>query len=178
MPGEWRTFGERAVYERPGVWFGQVDVGPPSPSWERVWLPVLRVPPAVSVALLDGLGGVLMIRRHRFTVDRWGWELPGGEVADGEDPDQAAARELEDQTGYRARKLERLVNCQPIAGIAVAERVVFIGRDGQRAGQPVSPDGLLQREWVPLDSVQGLVNDGQIWDASSIVGLFGVLIST
>jgi len=141
-------------------------------------MPVLRVCPAVLVALLDDQERVLMIWRHRFVAGRWGWELPGGDVADGEDLDQTAARELEDLTGYRAGELERLTTFQPMAGIADAERILFVGRDSQRIAEPVSSDGPLRAEWIPLNSLQGLVNDGQIWDASSIVGLFGVLMST
>ncbi|WP_313047547.1 NUDIX domain-containing protein [Nonomuraea jabiensis] len=48
--------------------------------------------------------------RHRFVFDRWGWELPGGLVEAGEDPMVTAAREVEEETGYRPKNVERLVS--------------------------------------------------------------------
>jgi 8-oxo-dGTP pyrophosphatase MutT (NUDIX family) len=172
-PGKWRTYGERGIYSGPGVWFGQVDVG--SPSRERIWQPVLRLPQAVAVVLVDDQDRVLLVQRHRFVVDRWGWELPGGDVDEGEEPSAAAARELEDQTGYRAGHLEHLVTFQPMAEVADSERVVFAGRDARQMGDPVSPDSAARVEWVSLGSVPGLIAAGEVWNAASVIGLLGVL---
>ena len=170
--GRWRTFGERAIYESPEVWLGQVDVG--LPSRERVWQHVVRLHRAVAVVLLDGEGRVLLLRRHRFVQDRWGWELPGGLVDEDEEPADAAVRELEDQTGYRAGQLEHVATFQPMAEVADGERVVFAGRVAQKAGDPVSPEGIERAEWLPLGSVPDLIAAGQIWNAASLVGLLSV----
>ena len=149
-----------------------MDVG--LPSRERVWQHVVRLPRAVAVVLL-GQGGVLFIRRYRFIQERWGYELPGGWVDVGEDPREAAVRELEEQTGYRAGELEHLITFQPVAEVVDAERVVFLGRDAQRAGEPVRSEGIEAVEWLPLGSIVGLLGARQIWDATSVVGLLSYL---
>lgn len=169
----WRTFGERVIYESPEIWLGQVDVG--LPSRERIWQHVVRLHRAVAVALLDGQGRVLLVWRHRFVQDRWGWELPGGLVDEGEEPGEATVRELEEQTGYGAGLLERVMTFQPMAEVADGERVVFVGRDAQQVGGPVSSGGIERVEWVALGSVPELIAAGQVWNSASVVGLLSVL---
>jgi len=169
----WRTFGERVVYESPEVCLAEVDVS--LPTRERVWLHVLRLPLSVAVVLLDGDDRVLLVRRYRFVHERWGWELPGGQVDEDEDPAEAAVRELEELTGYRAAQLDHLVTFEPIAEIADGERVVFIGREPHLVGEPVGLDDSERVEWVPLVSVPGLIADGQVWNGASVVGLLSVL---
>jgi 8-oxo-dGDP phosphatase len=169
----WRTFGERALYESPEVWLGQVDVG--LPSRERIWQHVVRLHRAAAVVLLDGQGRALLTWRHRFVQDRWGWELPGGLVDEDEDPAHAAVRELEDQTGYRAGQLEHLVSFQPVPEVADGERLVFVGRDPEHVGAPVSSDEIGRIDWLPLASVPELVGAGQIWGSASVAGLLSVL---
>ncbi|MGH3625034.1 MAG: NUDIX hydrolase [Sciscionella sp.] len=65
---------------------------------------VLRMPKAsMTVIMDDARKNVLMIYRHRFIMDRWTWELPGGYVDADEDPALTAAREVEEETGWRPR---------------------------------------------------------------------------
>jgi 8-oxo-dGDP phosphatase len=171
--GRWRTFGERVIYESPEVWLGQVDVG--LPSHERIWPHVVRLPRAVAVALADGDGRVLLVRRHRFVQDRWGWELPGGLVDEDEDLAEAAVRELEEQTGYAAGELDELIKFQPVAEVVDGERVVFAGRGPRRVSEPVSAEDIQRVEWVPLDSVLELIASGKVWSGASVVGLLSLL---
>jgi 8-oxo-dGDP phosphatase len=94
LSGRRQVVGERVVYDSPDVRVGRVDVA--LPDGERVWRHVVR---AASVALVDDADRVLLVWRHHYVQDRWGWELPGGLVDEDEDPAEAAVRELEDQTG-------------------------------------------------------------------------------
>lgn len=164
----WRTFGERVIFEDPAVWMGQVDVG--LPGGERVWLPAVRIMRSAAIVLADD-DQVLLVWRHRFLQDRWGWELPGGLVDEDEEPADAAQREMEEETGYRAGQIEPLITCQLAVGMADAEHHVFTVRDGVRAGEPTSLAESVRVEWVPLARVPGLISARQIWAAGSLVGL-------
>ena len=173
-PGRWRTFGERAVYESPYVWLGQVDVG--LPGGERFWHDVIRLHRAVVMVLVDGADRVLLLWRHRFVQDRWGWEVPGGLVDEGEEPAEAARRELEEETGYRAGRVEQLIMFQPRAGTVDAEYFVYVGRDPERVGEPTEVNEAVRMEWVPLASVPGMIAAGEIWNAGSLVALLRFLM--
>jgi 8-oxo-dGDP phosphatase len=169
QPGQWQTHGERAIYESPWVWLGQVDVQPP--GGDRYWHHVVRLRRAAVMALLDDQARVLLIWRHRFVPDRWGYELPGGLVDDGEEPAQAAARELREETGYRAGQVEYLVRFQPMPGTVDSEHYVFTGRDPERIGEPTDPAEAARVEWVPLASIPALISEGRIWNAGSLTAL-------
>ena len=165
----WRPHGERSIYDSPWVWLGQVDVE--LPDGQRIWHHVIRLRRAVAMLLLDDQDRVLMLWRHRFIPDRWGWELPGGLVDEGEDPADAVRRELAEETGYRAGPVEHLITFQPLAGLADAERIVFSGREPQRIGEPTDRTESEWLDWIPLASVPGLIAAGQIWTSGSLVGL-------
>jgi len=171
--GRWRAFGERVIYESPEIWLGEVDVG--LPDGERIWRHVVRLHRSAAVVLTDGQDRVLVLWRHRFVQDRWGWELPGGLVDEGEEPAGAAARELEEQTGYGAGQLVPLISFQPMAETADSEHVVFVGQDARRIGQAIAEEGIGRAEWVPLASVPGLISAGQVWNSASVVGLLQFL---
>jgi 8-oxo-dGDP phosphatase len=118
------------------VWLGQVDVE--LPDGERFWHHVVRLHRASMMALVDDQDRVLLLWRHRFVQDRWGWELLGGLIDEGEEPAETAVRELGEETGYRAGRVEHLVTFQPLVGMVDSEHVVFAGRvpeKGRGAGR-------------------------------------------
>jgi 8-oxo-dGDP phosphatase len=169
----WRTFGERTIYDNEWVWLGQVDVE--MPNGERFWHHVVRLPRAAVMVLVDDQDRVLMMWRHRFVQDRWGWELPGGLIDAGEEPEQAAIRELEEETGYRAGRVEHLATYEPMVGMVTSEHAVFIGRDPEKIGEPTEVSESDRIEWVPLKSVPELIASGKIWNSGVLIGLLGLL---
>ncbi|MGH3401213.1 MAG: NUDIX hydrolase [Streptosporangiaceae bacterium] len=165
----WRTFGERTIYDNEWVWLGQVDVE--MPDGERFWHHVVRLPRAAVMVLVDDRDRVLMMWRHRFVQDRWGWELPSGLIDAGEEPEQTAVRELEEETGYRAGRVEHLATYEPMVGMVASEHVVFIGRDPEKIGEPTETTEADRIEWVPLASVPELIASGKIWNSGVLIGL-------
>jgi 8-oxo-dGTP pyrophosphatase MutT (NUDIX family) len=78
-------------------------------AWLTVELPdgrhldhrLIRMRPSVGALVVDDQGRVLLIWRHRFITGRWGWETPMGGISEGETPAEGAAREVEEETGWR-----------------------------------------------------------------------------
>ena len=77
---------------------------------ERVYYTVDFPAPAVGVIARRG-DDVLLVRQYRFIVDEFVWAIPSGGVSEGESVTAAAARELEEETGYRAGRIEPLMFC-------------------------------------------------------------------
>jgi 8-oxo-dGTP pyrophosphatase MutT (NUDIX family) len=170
----WTILGEKLVDDTRRAQVSIANVRLPNGVEFEQW--VLRMPKAAITAVVDGNDRVLMIWRHRFIIDRWVLELPGGWV-DPDDPDveATAAREAEEETGWRPRTVERLWSFQPMVGSADAENVVFIGRDPVHVGAPVDVNEAERVEWIPLATIQERMADGEIVGAASQIALLHLL---
>jgi 8-oxo-dGTP pyrophosphatase MutT (NUDIX family) len=136
---------------------------------------VLRIPKAAMMVVLDDQDRVLMMWRYRFIIDRWVWELPGGYVDPDEDPAVTAAREVEEETGWRPLNVEPLAALQPIVGSADAENLLYVARGAEYIGEPDDINEAERVAWIQLDSVRDRIAKGEIVGATSQVGLLHVL---
>jgi hypothetical protein len=102
-PHKWVIHGERLVDDTPHIRVSLADVE--LPNHVRFMQYVFRMRRCAMTVVLDDAGErVLLMRRHRFIVDRWVWELPGGYVDDGEDSvRRQRARSKRKRAGVRAR---------------------------------------------------------------------------
>ena len=132
---------------------------------------VILLPEAVIVAAVNDQDEVLMARRHRFILDSWVWELPGGYVEDGEDLNAAASRELEEETGWRAGRVEHLVTFQPMVGSADAANHVYMATDFEKITDDLDINEATEVRWIPLDEAAELIKSGEIVGAASVVAI-------
>ncbi|MEO3778608.1 NUDIX hydrolase [Micromonospora sp. B11E3] len=170
----WIVHGRRPLYESEWIKLYKTDVElPDGQRFEHhtVWMPTA----AMTVMLNDSLTHVLLMWRHRFVPDLWNWELPGGLVDEGEDPAQTAAREIEEETGYRPRTLEHLVTFEPMIGMVTTPHHVFIARGAERVGEPTEETEMQRMEWVSLAQVPSLIAQGQVSNSGTLVALLHVL---
>jgi len=169
----WRVFGERTLYDNRWVRLVKVDVQPP--HGERFEHHVVRLQRVAIAAVLDDASRVLMLWRHRFVTDEWGWELPGGIVEEAEDGVSTAAREVEEETGWRPDRLTHVLTFQPMIGMVDSPHELFVGRGAVRAGDPTDLEEAGRVEWVAIDSVLDLISKGEILGSGSLVGLLHIL---
>lgn len=101
--------------------------------------------------------------------------MPGGHVDPNEDPAVTAAREVEEETGWRPRDVRPLVSLQPIVGSADAEYLLFVATGADYIGEPEDINEAERVAWLPLDSVRQRIETGEIVGAASQVGLLHVL---
>jgi len=132
---------------------------------------IVRHPGAVVVLPLLDDGRVCLIRNYRISVNQTLIELPAGTLEPGEEPIQNAERELMEETGYRAAKLQKLHAFYLSPGILDERMHLFLatgltaGETAREAGEDI--DNLV----VPWDEALEMAVDGRIQDAKSIVGL-------
>jgi ADP-ribose pyrophosphatase len=131
---------------------------------------IIRLPRAVVVAAVDE-GRVLAVRRHRFIIDRWVWELPGGYIDEGEDDAAAAERELLEETGWKAGRIERLVAFQPMVGSADAENIVYAAFDCEQVSTDVDINESGEVRWIDLSEAHEMARSGEMVGAGSVVAI-------
>jgi 8-oxo-dGTP pyrophosphatase MutT (NUDIX family) len=169
----WKVHGERSLYESDWISLRLVDVE--LPDGRRFEHHVARMArEASAVVVHDQDRGILLLWRHRFITDSWGWEIPAGRIDERETPEQAAAREALEETGWRPGPLRRIGAYFPQNG-AVDQRFHVFAAEG--AVQEGDPD-LVETErveWLSLDAIRKLIQEERISDGFSLTGLLWFL---
>ncbi|MEU1372199.1 NUDIX hydrolase [Streptomyces triculaminicus] len=170
----WTVHGERALHDTPWVRLRSLDVE--QPDGARIDYHVVRLRDVAIAAAVDDRRRVLMMWRHRFVTDTWAWELPMGLVEDGESPLDAAARELEEETGWRPEAMQELIYAQPAAGISDSQHFVFRADGVRRVGEPTERNESDRLEWIPLADVPGMIARREIVSSATLVAMMALLL--
>lgn len=133
---------------------------------------VVKHPGAVAIAPILPDGRVLLIEQFRVALQRKIFEIPAGTREVGEDPLSTATRELKEETGYSAGKIERMTAIYTSPGILQEELILYLATD-LKPGETALEDGeaieLRPKTW---DEIDAMIDNGEIVDAKTLVGLF------
>ncbi|MGK4578597.1 NUDIX hydrolase [Kitasatospora sp. HPMI-4] len=171
----WTVHGERTLLDTPWVRLRSLDVR--QPDGVRTDYHVVRLRDVAVTAAVDDQRRVLMLWRHRFVTDTWAWELPMGLIEDGETPAAAAARELEEETGWRPEAMRELIYAQPAAGITDSQHFVFRADGARRVSEPTERNESDQLEWIPLTRIPGMIARRKIVSSATLVGVMAILLN-
>ncbi|RKN12234.1 NUDIX hydrolase [Streptomyces radicis] len=170
----WKTYGERQVYTNPWLNLCLIDVE--LPDGQRFDHHVVRLRHLAVAVVLNEHREVLMMWRHRFITDAWAWELPMGLVEEGETPAATAAREVEEETGWRPGPMRPLIYAEPANGITDAQHHVFRADTATHIGPPTELNESDRIEWIPVDRIRGMIDRREIISGGSLVGLLYLLV--
>ncbi len=125
---------------------------------------------AVIVPLFDD-GTVALARQYRHAAGKSLLELPAGTLEPGEDPLTGATRELEEEIGVRAERMEKLCEFYVSPGFLTEKMYVYLATGLTDVGQKLEPDELLTIERYSLDQLQTMIASGAIEDAKTMLGV-------
>ncbi|HEU4503297.1 MAG TPA: NUDIX hydrolase [Nitrospira sp.] len=147
------------------------------PNGVTIDLEIVRHPGAAAVVPLKDNETVVLIKQFRHAAGGFIFEIPAGKLHPGEDPRNCAARELEEEVGYQAGKLELLSSIFTAPGFTDEVIHIYKASELSRGRQNLDRDEVLEVVEVSLQEAIEMMRVGKIRDAKTMVGLQAVFIS-
>jgi ADP-ribose pyrophosphatase len=141
------------------------------PTGVRTMREVVTHPGSVVVLPVFADGRILLIRQYRYATRQFLWELVAGRMEPGENPRAGAARELVEETGYRAKRMRVFMDFFPTPGF-LEEHMFLLLAEGLTAGEAKpEEDEKIELKIFTRKEIEGMIERGVIRDGKSIAGL-------
>lgn len=111
---------------------------------------------------------ILLVKQYRISVDKIIYEVPAGMIEHDENPKDAALRELEEETGYRAKNIEYLTEFYSTPGFCTEKLSIFYAEDLEFVGQNLDEGENLEVVEMPLKEAMSMIESGEIMDGKTI----------
>ena len=132
---------------------------------------VVRHPGSAVILPITAEGEVVLVRQYRYAVAEFLWEAPAGHIEEGESPEEAARRELVEETGYYPRRLEKLLDFYPAPGFTDEKLHLFRATElDEREARPEEDENIEVRLFT-VSEARGLLSSREIHDAKTLVAL-------
>jgi ADP-ribose pyrophosphatase len=164
-----RVLSSTTIYEGPVFGIRRDEVI--EPSGVRAMREVITHPGSVVVLPVLPDGRILLIQQYRHATRQYLWELVAGRMDGGETPKIAAARELIEETGYRAKRFRVFLDVFPTPGF-LEERMFILLAEGLTAGEaePEEDEKIISRAYN-RKQLEEMIRSGKLRDAKSIAGI-------
>jgi ADP-ribose pyrophosphatase len=163
----YRLIGKKSIYNGKKVSLEVHDLENES-TLRHVQREICVHPGAVVVLPLLPENQVILIRNYRYSVGQVLLELPAGTLEKGEDPMDCAGRELIEETGYKAGRLEALPMFFTSPGVLTEKMYPFIAYDLQKTQQALEEGEEIELHPVPMKQAVDMCFDGQIADGKTV----------
>ncbi len=164
-----KVLSSRVIYE--GAVFGIRRDEIIEPGGVRTIREMITHPGSVVVLPVLPDGRILLIRQYRYAARQYLWELVAGRMDSGENPRQAAARELIEETGYRAKRLRIFLEFFPTPGF-LEEKMFLLLAEGLTPGkaEPEEDEKIVARAYNHKQ-LEEMIRKGKLRDAKTIAGI-------
>ena len=142
------------------------------PNGHRTDLEILHHPGGAAVVAVDARRRVCLLRQFRHAAGGWVTELPAGKLDNREPPEECAVRELAEEAGVQAGRLEKLGEFFSSPGVLTEVIHVYLARDLQPVESRPEEHEVFEVRWIPLEEAVAMAAAGRIRDGKTVIGLF------
>jgi len=170
MKNPWKTKTIKEIYDNPWIKITHREVVNPS-GGEGIYGVVHFKNIAVGVIPIDEEGNTWLVGQYRYTLDRYSWEIPEGGCPKGEDPLDAAKRELKEETGLIADEYTKILYFHTSNSVTDEEGYIYLAKGlTQGESEPEDTEDLKVKK-VPFAEAVQMVIRGEITDLMSVSGI-------
>jgi ADP-ribose pyrophosphatase len=150
--------------------FKVVDEVAKDPGGFEIHRSIVRHPGSAVMMAVDEKDRILLVKQFRLPAERELWELPAGRLDEGEEPLDAAKRELREETGYEAKKWTPLLSFWASPGYVDEKMNLFLAEDLKEGVQQPMDDERIEMGWFEADQLRQMIKNNEIHDGKTIVG--------
>ncbi len=125
---------------------------------------------AAAIGVLDD-GRILMVSQYRNALDRYTLEIPAGGLEPEEPTIDAAARELEEETGYKCGKIEKLITIRTTVAFCNEKIDIYLARNLVKTSQNLDEDEYVSVKPYKLEELEEMIYNGTIEDSKTIAAI-------
>lgn len=169
----WQVLDEKMVYDNPWINLTHYNVLNPQ-GGKGIYGKVHFKNIAIGIVPLDSEGNTYLVGQYRFTLNKYSWEIPAGGGPLGTDPLLAAKRELEEETGLRAQRWEKIIEMHLSNSITDESCIIYLARELSHHDSNPEETELLTIQKIPFEKAYEMVNEGAITDSLTVAAFLKV----
>jgi ADP-ribose pyrophosphatase len=141
------------------------------PETPSAFFEVVKHPGSTAIVAVTQEGKLLLVDQYREAVDGYLFEIPAGKLEPGEAPESCAHRELEEETGFRAGRLEKLCELLMTPGYCDERIHIFVATELVPSKSNLDENEILTPVEIELEETLRMIDEGRIQDAKTVAGI-------
>lgn len=132
---------------------------------------IVEHPGAVGIVAITPENKIVLVRQFRKAIEKSIWEIPAGKLEQYENPKDCAIRELEEETGYKAKNLKLIHKFYTSAGFSNQKIFIYLATDLEKGDQRLEDGEFLDVYEIEVDKAYEMLDKNEIEDAKTSIGL-------
>ncbi|MDR1195599.1 MAG: NUDIX hydrolase [Endomicrobium sp.] len=141
------------------------------PNGQNAVREYLGHPGAAAVLAFLDKRNIILVKQYRYAAGKYTYEIPAGKLDAGESPLDCIKRELEEETGYKAKRIEKMINFHPTTAFSTEILYIFAAFGLIKGDKHPDEDEFVSTEIFDFKEAVNMVKSGKIMDAKTIIAL-------